>query len=265
MYESSFSNQVFIIMGGTTGIGFAATQALHTKGARLVVVGLDAESCENIRQLYNTEKVVVLQGDACDSQTINSAIKTADEKFGNINGLLHIAGGSGRKYGDGPLDQITDEGWQYTLNLNLTSVMLSNRAMVKYFIQKKIPGTILNTGSVLAISPSPKYFATHAYAAAKSALIGFSKSVASYYAAENIRVNIISPGLFETPMARRAVNDGNIKSYLQTKQPLDGGRPGKPDDLINAVLLFLSPGSKFITGQVLAVDGGWMISDGQIS
>ena len=69
--------------------------------------------------------------------------------------------------------------------------------------------------------------------------------------------------LFETPMAKRAVENDDIQSFLQTKQPLDGGRPGKSEDINNAVLMFLAPSSNFITGQVLAVDGGWTLSEGQ--
>jgi NAD(P)-dependent dehydrogenase (short-subunit alcohol dehydrogenase family) len=118
-------------------------------------------------------------------------------------------------------------------------------------------------GSVLGYSPSPKYFITHAYAAAKSAIIGYSKSIAAYYAAYNIRVNVVAPALFSTPMAQRAMNDDQIQHFLKTKQPLDGGRPGWPEDVNNAVLIFLAPDSAFITGQVLAVDGGWTISEGQ--
>ncbi|MGB5273949.1 MAG: SDR family oxidoreductase, partial [Flavobacteriaceae bacterium] len=185
------------------------------------------------------------------------------DRFKTITGLFHVAGGSGRKFGDGPLDQITLEGWNKTMELNLTSLMLSNRAMVNYFLSHKKPGVILNMGSVLGYSPSPHHFVTHAYAAAKSAIIGFSTSIASYYAPENIRVNVIAPGLFATPMAKRAVEDKEIIKFLTTKQPLDGGRPGISEDINNAVLMFLSPSSQFITGQVLAVDGGWTVSEGQ--
>lgn len=187
----------------------------------------------------------------------------AHKTFGSITGLFHVAGGSGRKWGDGPLDKISLEGWNKTMELNLTSLMLSNQALINYFLEHKKSGTILNMGSVLGYSPSPKYFTTHAYAAAKSAVIGFSKSIAAYYAGNNIRINVIAPSLFMTPMAQRAVNDDQIMEFLRTKQPLDGGRPGFSEDINTAVLMFLHPDSKFITGQVLAVDGGWTISEGQ--
>jgi NAD(P)-dependent dehydrogenase (short-subunit alcohol dehydrogenase family) len=118
-------------------------------------------------------------------------------------------------------------------------------------------------GSVLGFSPSPLYFSTHAYSAAKSAIIGFSKSIAAYYAKDNIRVNVIAPALVETPMAQRAATDENILSFIKTKQPLDGGRISEPRDMDGLAIYFMSDQSKFTTGQVVAVDGGWSISEGQ--
>lgn len=177
--------------------------------------------------------------------------------------MYHVAGGSGRKAGDGPLHEISDEGWQFTINLNLTSLFNSNRAAVKQFLRQGGGGSILNMGSVLGFSPSPKYFATHAYAATKAAAVGFTKSIAAYYAPQNIRVNLIAPALVETPMSRRAVNNDEIMRFVKTKQPLDGGRVGVGSDLDAAVVYFLSDQSKFVTGQVLSVDGGWSVTEGQ--
>ncbi|MEE9437721.1 MAG: SDR family oxidoreductase [Saprospiraceae bacterium] len=257
-----FKNTSYIIMGGTTGMGMASALALQNRGAKVLVIGRNEDSCAKAKLQLNDD-CLVLSGDATNPETMEKAIQMAHESFGDITGLFHVAGGSGRRFGDGPLDKLTLEGWNKTFELNLTSMMLSNRAMVNYFLKHNKPGVILNMGSVLGYSPSPKYFVTHAYAAAKSAIIGFSKSIASYYATNNIRINVIAPSLFATPMARRAVEDNEIQTFLKTKQPLDGGRSGKSEDIDNAVLMFLSPTSKFITGQLLAVDGGWTISDGQ--
>ncbi len=258
----TFKNTTYIIMGGTTGMGLAAAIALKENGAKLLVVGRNPDSCKKAGETLG-KACISLSGDATDPNTMQIAIEKAHETFGNITGLFHVAGGSGRKWGDGPLDKITLEGWNRTLELNLTSMMLSNQAMVNYFLRQKKEGVILNMGSVLGYSPSPKYFTTHAYAAAKSAIIGFSKSIASYYACQNIRINVIAPSLFITPMAKRASEDEEILQFLKTKQPLDGGRAGASEDINNAVLMFLHPDSKFITGQVLAVDGGWTLSEGQ--
>ena len=257
-----FKNSTYIIMGGTTGMGLASAIALKKNGANLMVVGRNLDNCEKAKEILGKGSIS-LEGDATDPKTIKTAIKMTHKAFGSITGLFHVAGGSGRKWGDGPLDKITLDGWNKTMELNLTSLMLSNQAIINYFLKHKKSGTILNMGSVLGYSPSPKYFTTHAYAAAKSAVIGFSKSIAAYYAGHNIRINVIAPSLFMTPMAQRAVNDERIMAFLKTKQPLDGGRPGLSEDINNAVLMFLHPDSKFITGQVLAVDGGWTISEGQ--
>lgn len=249
-------------MGGTTGMGLSAALVLRESGANLLVVGRSIESCEKAEKQLG-EKAIALSGDATDAKTMKKAIQIAHDTFGTITGLFHVAGGSGRRWGDGPLDKITLEGWNKTMELNLTSMMLSNQAMVNHFLEHNTSGVILNMGSVLGYSPSPKYFVTHAYSAAKSAIIGFSKSIAAYYAEHNIRVNVIAPSLFVTPMAKRAAEDEKILSFLKTKQPLDGGRPGASEDINSAVLMFLHPDSRFITGQVLAVDGGWSLSEGQ--
>ena len=93
--------------------------------------------------------------------------------------------------------------------------------------------------------------------------IGFTKSVAATYAKENIRANVIAPALVETPMAKRAASNSEILDFITTKQPLEGGRIGTPSDLDGAVLFFLTGTSRFVTGQVLAIDGGWTVSEGQ--
>jgi len=149
------------------------------------------------------------------------------------------------------------------LDFNLTSLMLSNQAAVKKFLELKKSGTVLNMGSVLGFSPSAKYFSTHAYAAAKSAVIGFTHAIAAYYAPYNIRVNVIAPSLIETPMSQRAAADDSIMQFIKTKQPLDSGRIGVPGDADGAAVFLLSDYAKFITGQVIAVDGGWSVSEGQ--
>ncbi|MFD0796154.1 SDR family NAD(P)-dependent oxidoreductase [Maribacter chungangensis] len=258
----NFKDTTYIIMGGTTGMGLASAIALKEKGANVLVVGRNLESCASAQETLGAGALFFC-GDATNAKTMKAAISIAHDTFGTISGLFHVAGGSGRKWGDGPLDKITLEGWNKTMELNLTSMMLSNQAMVNYFLEQGRNGVILNMGSVLGFSPSPKYFTTHAYAAAKSAIIGFSKSIAAYYANKNIRVNVIAPSLFITPMAKRAAEDDAILHFLKTKQPLDGGRPGASEDINSAVLMFLHPDSKFITGQVLAVDGGWTLSEGQ--
>jgi NAD(P)-dependent dehydrogenase (short-subunit alcohol dehydrogenase family) len=260
--NKALNKKNIVIIGGTTGIGLSAAKAFVAEGANVVVVGRNADSAAAAQKLFG-KSAVSMVGDASNEDTAAKAIEYCINTFGSFDGLYHVAGGSGRKMGDGPLHELTLEGWNKTFELNLTSLMLSNQAAIKKFIELKKAGTILNMGSVLGYSPSPKYFSTHAYAATKSAIIGFSKSVAAYYAKNNIRINVIAPALVETPMAQRAANDAEILSFIKTKQPLDGGRIGKPEDLDGLAVYFMSEQSQFTTGQVVAVDGGWSISEGR--
>lgn len=253
-----------VIIGGTSGIGLAAACAFVDEGARVVVVGLDEDSVAHARQSLRND-AIAMKLDATEPQAAVQAIAACVTQYGSFDGLYHVAGGSGRKYGDGPLHELTWEGWNRTLALNLTSLMLSNQAAVKKFMELRKPGSILNVGSVLGNSPSPQYFVTHAYAASKAAVEGFTRSIAAYYAPYGIRINTLAPGLVETPMSGRAVGDANIMRFIKTKQPLDNGRIGRPDDLTGAAIYFMSDHSAFTTGQVLSVDGGWSVSEGQYS
>jgi NAD(P)-dependent dehydrogenase (short-subunit alcohol dehydrogenase family) len=261
--QLSLADRAIVIIGGTSGLGLSAARACAAAGARLVVVGRD-EPSTNDAGLELGSAAIAMTADATKPETAPAAIARAIEAFGGFHGLYHVAGGSGRRAGDGPLHEITDDGWQFTLDLNLTSLFYSNRAAIRQYMARGGGGVVLNMGSVLASSPSPRYFATHAYTAAKSAVVGFTRSCAAFYASQGIRFNVIAPGLIETPMSRRACSDDKIRQFVEAKQPIDGGRIGQPADLDAAVVYLLSDASRFVTGQVLSVDGGWSVSDGCI-
>ena len=255
-------NKILVVMGGTSGLGFSAAQAFVREGARLVIVGRDQEKTRAAAEQLGSH-ACGLAADATAPDSARRAIELALASYGGFHGMYHVAGGSGRRYGDGPLHAITDDGWAYTLQENLTSLFYSNRAAIRQFLQQGEGGSILNMGSVLGFAPSPRYFSTHAYAATKAAVIGLSRSAAACYASHRIRINVLAPGLVATPMSERAQTDPGILKFIATKQPLDGGRIGQPSDLDSAAVYFLSDESTFVTGQVLAVDGGWRFSEGQ--
>lgn len=257
-------NKSIVIIGGTTGIGLSGAKACLREGARVLVVGRNDDNVRRARAELGKD-AIALAADATHPETAEKAIESAHEKFGSVDAIYHVAGGSGRKMGDGPLHEITNEGWHYTLDLNMTSVFYSSRAGARYFLNHERGGSILNLGSILGAHPSPRFFATHAYSTAKGSLISLTKTCAAYYAARNIRFNLLVPALVDTPMSQRAMNNAEIMRFMATKQPLDGGRVGVPEDLDQAAVFFLSDHSKFCTGQVLAVDGGWSVSEGQIN
>ena len=254
-----------LIVGGTSGIGWAAAKRFLQEGAaHLAVAGLDEpQSHQGVMSLMEAAGPCLSIGcDARDPKQVDEAFAFALSVFGGLDVLYHVAGGSGRRQGDGPLHECSDEGWQYTLDLNLRSVFLTNRAAVRHFLAQRQPGVILNMSSVLALAPSPHHFDTCAYAAAKGGIIAMSRLAAARYAADGIRVNVLAPGLIDTPMATRAATDPAILHFLRTKQPLKGG-PGSPDDCSDAAVFLCSDEARFITGAVLPVDGGWGVSEGQ--
>ncbi|NND35466.1 MAG: SDR family oxidoreductase [Saprospiraceae bacterium] len=253
----SLKDKRIVIIGGTSGIGRSVAISLHKQGARVVIQGLP------VAEETYPEGIEIVHGDLCEGVKSKDAIDACVKIFGGFDGLLHVAGGSGRKWGDGPLHEITQEGWDKTLQLNLTTLFQSNQAAIRQFMADNRGGSIVNISSVLATHPAPHFFATHAYTTAKSAIIGFSKSIAAYYSKSDIRVNVIAPALTDTPMAGRAKSRADIQAYIKTKQPLDNGRLAKTSDIVGAACYFLSDESRFTTGQVLAIDGGWSVSEGQ--
>lgn len=248
-----------VVIGGSGGLGEAAVNHFIRHGAKVFVTG----QVPWTKAKDYGPSLAYATLDATQEGEVSLLIPLAEKALGQIHGLYHVAGGSGRKMGDGPLHQLTSKGWDYTLDLNLRSVMLTNKAMIQYWIDNNLPGTILNMGSILAFSPSAHYFASHAYAAAKAGIEGFSKSIAAYYASRQIRVNVIAPGLIATAMSTRAQGDTGIVEFIKTKQPLNHGRIGTPEDCAGAAVFFMSEMSSFITGVVLYIDGGWHLSDGQ--
>lgn len=250
--------QVFLIMGGTGGLGASAARAIVRAGARALLIGRNPDKAAAMERELG-ESIRVHLGDACAPDTAEQAVELAMNTWDRVDGLYHVAGGSGRRWGDGPLDALSDEGWNKTLEWNLASIFYSNRAVVRSLL-KQGGGSIVNCGSVLGFAPAPTHFSTHAYAAAKAGIIGLTRSCAAYYAPHNVRFNVLAPALVATPMSERAQQNPEILNFIRSKQPLEGGRIGLPEDLDGALVWLLSDESRYVTGQVLAVDGGWSVS-----
>jgi NAD(P)-dependent dehydrogenase (short-subunit alcohol dehydrogenase family) len=252
-----------LIVGGTSGIGLAAARRFLGEGAKLVVIGREQSEADAAGvQLAGLGDWLALAGDATDPATVGRLFAEATAHLGGLDVLYHLAGGSGRRFGDGSLHDCSDDGWSATLLLNLTSTFLTNRAAVRHFLTAGQGGTILNVASVLALAPSPGHFDACAYTAAKGGVIALSRLAAARYAGDGIRVNVLAPGLIDTPMTARATGDEAIRAYLRGKQPLRGG-PGRPDDCADAAVFLCSDEARFVTGAVLPVDGGWCVSEGQ--
>lgn len=255
-----------VLVAGATGMAAAAAERLAAEGARVTVTARTAEHCTAL-----VERIRDAGGDAAahpadlrDETQADAAVAAAVGRFGRLDGLLHVAGGSGRRFGDGPLHEVTLEGWEQTFGINLTTLFLTSRAAVRAMLaQERTPvgrGSVVLVTSVLGFSPAPSHFATHAYAAAKAAVAGLVATTAAYYAPAGIRVNALAPSLVDTPMSARAQGDASTVAYAERRQPLAGPFLA-PDDVAGAAAYLLSDESRAITGQLLAIDGGWSVSD----
>jgi NAD(P)-dependent dehydrogenase (short-subunit alcohol dehydrogenase family) len=258
-----------VIVGGTGGIGLATARRFLEEGARIVVSGLsDDEVRRASAELSSAGPAWAVVADVSRGDSVEALFETAMGHLGGrLDVLFHVAGISGRRLGDGPLHECNEEGWDAVMDVNARGMFLTNRAAVRRMLAQAIDahglrGTVLNMGSVLGWSPSPELFGTYAYAASKGAIRAMTLAAASRYARDRVRFNLIAPALIDTPMAARAVGDPAIRAYLATKQPIADG-PGTPADVAEAALYLCEPASRFVTGTVLAVDGGWCVSEGQ--
>jgi len=256
-------NKRCLIVGGTTGLGLAAAARFLQEGSRVVISGRSPEKgAAAVEQIRGHGPVQFVACDAADTKQVERLFSETTTILGGLDVLYHVAGISGRNHGDASLHKCADEGWQATIDANLKSTFLTNRAAVRHFLDKQQSGVILNMASVLAFSPAPRHFGTCAYTASKGGIIAMSNLAASRYARDGIRVNVIAPGLIDTPMATRAAGNPDIRRYLESKQPLVRG-PGHPEDCADAAVFLCSEEAKLITGVVLSVDAGWCVSEGQ--
>ena len=253
-------NKVCLITG-STGIGAATARLAVSEGAAVFVVSIDEESC---RALSDEVGCGYYIADLTLAGEVAKGVESCLARHNRIDALFNVAGISGRKFGDGPIHECSEEGWDMTIETNVKSMFLMCRAVVRQMLDQPAGegegrGAILNMTSVLAFAPEPKFFATHAYAAGKSAILGLTQAMAAYYAPSKIRVNAIAPGLVRTPMSQRAQQYPELLEFIKTKQPLSEDLV-EAEDVAQAAVFLLSDDARSITGEVLSVDAGWHVN-----
>ena len=251
------------LITGASGIAAATARLAVERGIRVFFVSRTEGECAALAASLGDASGYHV-ADLSVSSSAASVLSACLDRFGSVDALYNVAGLSGRRWGDGPLHLCSDEGWRITLDNNLDSLFYMSRAVIAHWMEQPagtggLRGTVLNMASVLGVSPEARHFTTHAYVASKSAIIGLSRAMASYYAPHKIRVNAVAPALVRTPMTVRSQNDATILDYIRKKQPLLEGMV-EPDDVARASVFLLSEESRAITGEVITVDGGWSVS-----
>ena len=243
------SGRVAIVTGGSTGLGFQMATGLAEMGANLVLCARKIERCE--KSASELEKLgVAALAIACDVKNpanIQSAVDATVAKFGRIDVLINNAGTS---WG-APVEDMKLEHWNKVVETNLTGTFLFSQAVGKIMVPAR-RGKIINIASVAGIHGAPPQFQAIGYHASKGGVIAFTKDLACKWGIHNIQVNAIAPGWFPTDMS--AVVIERNRDYFLSRIPL--GRFGGEDDLKGAAVFLSSGASNYVTGQVLAVDGG---------
>ena len=243
------TNKVAIVTGGTRGIGLAIAQALGEAGAKLVVTSR-TDKFGGLESLQKANfDVSFFEGDMHDKSVPQKIIDFTLEKYGKVDILVNNAGVA--KHGD--MDDYNDEYLDNIMNINVDSVFRMCRSVLTP-MKKQGGGVILNIGSISGLVsniPQPQV----AYNASKAAVHMLTKSLASDYAKQNIRVNALAPGYFRTEMTKLPKELENWYATWNEMTPL--GRMGETHEIGTAALFLCSDASSYVTGEVLVIDGGY--------
>ncbi len=246
-----------VLITGSRGIAAALVAQLSTKSYSIYLVGGEEQDCKSLSTQF-PQVVGYSAIDIRDEKQLQDAFDQAIDQLGGLDHAVSIVGGSGRSFGDGAIEDISKSAWDQTLELNLTTAFMTAREAIKYF-KDHGGGSLTLTSSVLATSPSPEFFTTHAYAVAKGGINTLVKVLSAAYMANSIRVNAVAPSLVATPMAARAAQNPAIAEFTKRKQPFAPQQLSA--DQVAAAYVYLIE-NQGVTGQVIEIDGGWSVNSG---
>jgi 2-dehydro-3-deoxy-D-gluconate 5-dehydrogenase len=244
--------KVALITGGNGGIGLGMARGLAQAGARVVIAGRDAAKSRAAVSALRSEGLDAdgIEADVTDEAQVQRLFETSGQRHGALHILVNNAGGTVRKT---PEALSLDE-WRQVMDVNLTSAFLCSRAAHGWL--KRQGGKVVNVGSMMSIFGAPY---ASAYGASKGAIVQFTRSLATAWAADNIQCNAVLPGWIDTELTRGARQQvAGLNERVLARTP--AGRWGVPADLAGLAIFLASPASDFVTGAAIPVDGGYSIS-----
>ncbi|WP_430882824.1 3-oxoacyl-[acyl-carrier-protein] reductase [Fusibacter sp. JL216-2] len=246
----NFEGKTVIVTGGSRGIGRAIALDFAKSGASVVVnYNRNAEKAEEVVKEIEAigPKGLAVQCNVSNQEDVDGLLKATVDTFGTVDFLINNAGITK----DTLILRMKENDWDAVVDTNLKGTFMTTKVIGKYMLKKK-SGRIVNITSVVGLMGNA---GQSNYAASKAGVVGFTKSIAKEFASRGLTVNAVAPGFIESDMTDVLSDD--VKEMYSKAIPL--GKMGKPEDVANAVKFLCSDMSKYITGQVIQVDGGMLM------
>jgi NAD(P)-dependent dehydrogenase (short-subunit alcohol dehydrogenase family) len=249
---NTFSGKVVFITGASSGIGRATALAFAREGTGVAVADLDAEGGRETARMVEAAgaRALFVPCDVSSDRDVRAALDRTIETFGRLDCAFNNAGIEGQQ---GSTADCSEQNWDRVLTIDLKGVWLCMKHEIP-LLRKQERGAIVNCSSIAGLVGFP---GIPAYVAAKHGIIGLTRAAALELAKSNIRVNAVCPGVIQTPMIDRFTHgEAQIQQQLIAGEPV--GRLGRPEEVAEAVVWLCSDAASFVTGQPLAIDGGWV-------
>lgn len=246
-------DKVAVITGASSGLGADAARAYAKSGAKVALLARRVEKLESVAKEIKElgAEVIAVKCDVSNEESVKEAVGEVLEKFGKIDILLNNAGVAVR----GDVVNLKEDEWDRSFNTNVKGIYLMSKYVIPN-MQKNKYGKIVNIASINAvIGDKQDIFVRHSYNASKAAVVGLTMGMATYYGKDNITVNAVGPGLFETEMTENTLfkSEDFMKMY-SAQNPMS--RAGKKGELNGPILFLSSDESSYVNGQFIVVDGG---------